>query len=61
MHYPPSYISSSEHLALKRKIREFEESDFVITVPLGAYRCPLYFGIVGYVPNVVIKEVNPVK
>jgi NADPH-dependent 2,4-dienoyl-CoA reductase/sulfur reductase-like enzyme len=40
VHYPPAFIPGSEHLALKRKIWEFEEGDFVITVPPGAYRCP---------------------
>jgi len=38
--YPPAYIPGSEHLALKRKIQEFEEGDFIITVPPGLYRCP---------------------
>ncbi|MCX8076696.1 MAG: NAD(P)/FAD-dependent oxidoreductase, partial [Aquificaceae bacterium] len=40
MNYPPAYIPGSEHIALKRKINEFEEGDFVVTVPPGAYRCP---------------------
>jgi NADH dehydrogenase FAD-containing subunit len=106
VHYPAAFIPGSEHLALKRKIWEFEEGDFVITVPPGAYRCPpapyeraamiahvfkknnvkgrviildpkgdiapkgpgfraayeqLYLGIVEYVPNAVIKEVDPVN
>ncbi len=39
-HYPSAFIPGSEHLALKRKIWEFEEGDFVLTVPPGAYRCP---------------------
>jgi len=106
VHYPLAYVPGSEHLTLKRKIWEFEEGDFVITVPPGAFRCPpapyeraamiayvfkknnvngrviildpkgdiapkgpgfraayeqLYLGIVEYVPNAVIKEVDPVN
>ncbi len=38
--YPSAFIPGSEHIALKRKIWDFEEGDFVITVPPGAYRCP---------------------
>ncbi|MCX8059594.1 MAG: FCSD flavin-binding domain-containing protein, partial [Aquificaceae bacterium] len=38
--YPAAFIPGSEHIALKRKIWEFEEGDFVITVPPGLYRCP---------------------
>lgn len=40
VHYPAAFIPGSEHLALKRKVHEFEEGDFIITVPPGAYRCP---------------------
>ena len=40
INYPPAFIPGSEHIALKRKIQEFEEGDFIITVPPGAYRCP---------------------
>jgi NADH dehydrogenase FAD-containing subunit len=40
LHYPAAFIPGSEHLALKRKVWEFEEGDFIITVPPGAYRCP---------------------
>ncbi|MFN3813400.1 MAG: FAD-dependent oxidoreductase [Aquificaceae bacterium] len=40
VHYPAAFIPGSEHLALKRKVWEFEEGDFVLTVPPGAYRCP---------------------
>ncbi|SHK29128.1 FAD-dependent oxidoreductase [Thermocrinis minervae] len=106
LHYPSAFIPGSEHLALKRKIWNFEEGEFVITVPPGAYRCPpapyeraamiayvfkknkvkgrvvildpkpeivpkgpgfmaayneLYAGIVEYVPNAHIKEVDPIK
>lgn len=39
-HYPAAFIPGSEHLALKRKVWEFEGGDFVITVPPGVYRCP---------------------
>ena len=106
INYPPAFIPGSEHLALKRKIEEFEKGDFIITVPPGAYRCPpapyeracmiaevfkrnkvngrviildpkpdiapkgpgfraayeqVYLGLVEYVPNATIKEVDPVK
>ncbi len=40
INYPPAFIPGSEHIALKRKIHEFEEGDFIITIPPGAYRCP---------------------
>ncbi len=40
VNFPPAYIPGSEHLALKRKIHEFEEGDFIIVVPPGTYRCP---------------------
>ncbi|SNZ15819.1 FAD-dependent oxidoreductase [Hydrogenobacter hydrogenophilus] len=40
INYPAAFIPGSEHLALKRKVWEFEEGDFVITVPPGAFRCP---------------------
>lgn len=40
INYPAAFIPGSEHLALKRKIWEFEEGDFVITVPPGTFRCP---------------------
>lgn len=40
VNYPAAFIPGSEHLALKRKVWEFEEGDFVITVPPGAFRCP---------------------
>ncbi len=38
--YPAAFVPGGEHLALKRKIEEFEEGNFVITVPPGLdYRC----------------------
>ncbi|MEN3034250.1 MAG: FAD/NAD(P)-binding oxidoreductase [Aquificaceae bacterium] len=40
LNYPGAMIPGSEHLALKRKIKDFEEGEFVITVPPGLYRCP---------------------
>ncbi len=106
LNYPAAFIPGSEHLALKRKIQEFEEGNFIITVPPGAYRCPpapyeracmiaevfkrnkvngrviildpkgdiapkgpgfraayeqVYLGIVEYVPNAGIKEIDPVN
>ncbi len=106
LNYPAAYIPGSEHLALKRKIWEFEGGDYIITVPPGTYRCPpapyeraamiayvfkknkvngrviildpkkeiapkgpgfraayeqLYLGMVEYVPEASIKEVDPVN
>ncbi|WP_187647248.1 NAD(P)/FAD-dependent oxidoreductase [Nitrosophilus labii] len=37
--YPAGFIPGSEHFTLKRKIEEFEEGNFVLTVPGGNYRC----------------------
>ena len=37
--YPPAFIPGSEHLTLKRKIKQFKGGNFVITVPNGNYRC----------------------
>jgi len=37
--YPAGFIGASEHLTIKRKIKNFKEGNFVITVPSGNYRC----------------------
>ncbi|HHD75984.1 MAG TPA: NAD(P)/FAD-dependent oxidoreductase [Campylobacterales bacterium] len=37
--YPAGFISASEHLTIKRKIKNFKEGNFVISVPSGNYRC----------------------
>jgi len=37
--YPAAFIPGSEHLTLKRKIKNFKGGNFVITVPSGNYRC----------------------
>jgi NADH dehydrogenase FAD-containing subunit len=37
--YPAAFISGSEHLTLKRKIKNFKGGNFIITVPSGNYRC----------------------
>ena len=37
--YPPAFISGSEHLTLKRKIKNFKGGTFLLTVPDGNYRC----------------------
>jgi len=37
--YPAAFISSSEHLTLKRKIKNYKGGNFIITVPSGNYRC----------------------
>ncbi len=39
-HYPSAFIPGSEHIALKRKIENFEEGDFVLVVPPPPHRCP---------------------
>lgn len=39
-HLMPVGFKPFEHLALKRKIEEFEGGDFIISVPKGPYRCP---------------------
>ncbi len=37
--YPAAFISGSEHITLKEKIRNFKGGNFVLTVPSGNYRC----------------------
>jgi len=37
--YPPAFIPGSEHLTLKRKIKNFKGGNFLLTVPDGNYRC----------------------
>ncbi|CAA6801935.1 MAG: Sulfide dehydrogenase flavocytochrome C [uncultured Sulfurovum sp.] len=37
--YPAGFIGGSEHLTLKRKIKNFKGGNFIITVPSGNYRC----------------------
>jgi NADH dehydrogenase FAD-containing subunit len=37
---PPALMSGNEHVALKKMVEEFEEGNFIISVPDGAYRCP---------------------
>ena len=105
-HFPSAFIPGAEHVALKRKIENFEEGTFVLIVPPPPHRCPpapyeraamiahvfkkngvkgkliildpkkeikpkgkgfksaydqLYKGLVEYVPNAKIKEVDPIK
>ena len=38
--YPASYTGGEEQLSLKKKVENFKEGIFAITVPKGAYRCP---------------------
>lgn len=38
--FPASYTGGDEQLTLKKKVENFTEGVFVITVPKGAYRCP---------------------
>lgn len=37
--YPAGFMSPSEHMTIKSKLEDFEEGNFIITVPGGNYRC----------------------
>ena len=37
--YPAGFIPGSEHITLKNKLADFEEGNFILTVPGGNYRC----------------------
>jgi len=37
--YPAAFIPGSEHLTLKRKIKNYQGGNFIITIPGGNYRC----------------------
>ncbi len=37
--YPAGFVSPSEHITLRRKLRNFTGGIFVLTVPPGIYRC----------------------
>lgn len=37
--YPAGFKPGSEHLTLKKKIQNFEEGTFIMTIPAGNYRC----------------------
>ena len=37
--YPAGFKPGNEHLTLKKKIHNFKEGNFLMTVPLGNYRC----------------------
>ena len=37
--YPAAFVSGSEHITLKRKIKEFKKGIFLLTAPPGIYRC----------------------
>ena len=39
MEYPAGFIAGSEHLTLKRKIKDYKGGNFIITIPQGNYRC----------------------
>ncbi len=39
-HFPSAFIPGSEHVALKRKVDNFEEGTFVLVVPPPPHRCP---------------------
>jgi len=38
--FPSAFIPGSEHIALRKKIDNFEEGTFVLTVPPPPHRCP---------------------
>lgn len=38
-HYPPGFMIHSEHQTIKEKLENFEEGNFILTVPGGNYRC----------------------
>ncbi|MDQ7038539.1 MAG: FAD/NAD(P)-binding oxidoreductase [Aquificota bacterium] len=38
--FPSAFIPGSEHIALKRKVHNFEEGTFVLVVPPPPHRCP---------------------
>jgi len=40
MAFPSAYVSNAEHLALKRKIRDFTGGTIVMTLPPPPHRCP---------------------
>ena len=37
--YPAGFMTGSEHLTLKNKIKNFKGGNFIMTVPAGNYRC----------------------
>lgn len=37
--YPAGFKPGNEHLTLKKKIHDFKEGNFIMTVPAGNYRC----------------------
>ena len=37
--YPAGFIPGSEHITLRNKVLDFEEGNFILTVPAGNYRC----------------------
>ncbi len=39
-HFPSAFIPGSEHIALKKKVHNFEEGTFVLVVPPPPHRCP---------------------
>ncbi len=39
INYPAGFISGSEHISIRDKVRSFKGGDFVMTVPPGIFRC----------------------
>ncbi len=39
INYPAGFVSGSEHISIRRKVRSFKGGDFVMTVPPGIFRC----------------------
>ncbi|RLA71055.1 MAG: NAD(P)/FAD-dependent oxidoreductase, partial [Epsilonproteobacteria bacterium] len=68
--YPPGFKAGSEHISLRNKVLDFEEGNFLLTVPTGNYRClpaPYeracliadYFKLEGIEGKIIILDENP--
>jgi len=68
--YPAGFKPGSEHISLRNKVLDFEEGNFLLTVPTGNYRClpaPYeracliadYFKLEGIEGKVIILDENP--
>ncbi len=68
--YPAGFKPGSEHMSLRNKVLDFEEGNFLLTVPTGNYRClpapyeracliAHFFKLEGIEGKVVILDENP--
>ena len=68
--YPAGFKPGSEHISLRNKVLDFEEGNFILTVPSGNYRClpaPYeracliadYFKREGIEGKVIVLDENP--